>query len=131
MAATGKSTVGSSVTAAAGAVPPAEGVKPKEAAKPAPAARRPEPDLEALEQGKPADMDCLEIARKSKWRGRCITSTIAVSICVWALSTSRCACPVPQQSYLTVHAIPVQSQCDIFCKVAEHANCRITYHLHT
>ena len=73
MAATGKSTAGSSVTAAAGTGPPAEGAKPKEAAKPVPAARRAEPDLEALEQGKPADVDCLEIARKSKWRGRCGT----------------------------------------------------------
>ena len=77
MAATGKSAAGSSVTAAAGTALPAEGAKPKEAAKPVPAARRPEPDLEALEQGKPAGVDCLEIARKSKWRGRCVSSITA------------------------------------------------------
>ena len=63
------------MTAAAGGAEPAEGAKPKEATKPVPAARRPEPDLEALERGKPADTDCLDIARKTKWRGRCTIQT--------------------------------------------------------
>lgn len=84
MAATGKSTATSSMTAAAGTVPPAEGAKPKEAAKPVPAVRRPEPDLEALEGGKHADVDCLEIARSSKWRGRYKASTTAALDCFCA-----------------------------------------------
>ena len=77
MAATGKSTTGSGPAAEAGGARPAQGAKveeaarPKEGAKTMAAARRSEPDLEALERGRPADVDRLDIARTGKWRGRC------------------------------------------------------------
>ena len=91
MAATGKNKAGSSMTAEAGGAKPAEGARPKEAAKPVPIARRSEPDLAALERGPPADVDCLDIARKSKWRGRCTTHIIAALECVPA---SELECPI-------------------------------------
>lgn len=59
MAATGKSKAGgSSMTANISSAKPKEG------------AAQPEPDLEAAEQSKSADIDRLEIARGKKWRGR-------------------------------------------------------------
>jgi len=59
MAATGKSKAGGSSMAA-----DISSAKPKEGA------RRPEPDLEAADKSKSADIDRLEIARGKKWRGR-------------------------------------------------------------
>ena len=91
LAATGKSIAGSSMTAAAGGAEPAEGMKPNEAAKPVPAARCPEPDLEAPERGRPADEDCLDIARKSKWRGRCTSQNLS---CVELYACSCTTCQV-------------------------------------
>lgn len=66
LAAMGKGTAGNTGTAvtAGSAVVDVASAKPKQGV------RRGEPDLEAAQLAKPADVGRLEIPRNSKWRGR-------------------------------------------------------------